>query len=145
MCGKAGCTLICGEWPHRASGQLGTAWAASSGLGSWISALGIQAAVNLVQCRGIGRLSLSKDRKNEDGWILWTGMGRGICREKEGSGTLKGPVREIGLRSPGSHHGTVGSDDHLLWGMGSCVHISAVSESICCLSYPGALVGTECL
>lgn len=96
--------LICGEWPHRGFGPLGTLQAAGGSLGSWISALGIQAAINLVLCRGIGSLRLSKDIKNEDGLILWTGMGRGIGGEKKGPGTLKGPVREIGLRSPGSYH-----------------------------------------
>lgn len=120
-------------------------WAAGGSLGSWISALRIQAAINLVLCRGIGSLRLSKDKKNEDGLILWIGIGRGIGGGKEGPGTLKGPVRKIELRSPGSHHSTVGSDDLLLWGMGSYVHISAVSESICCLSYSGALVGMEYL
>lgn len=98
--------------------------AAGSSLGSWISALRIQAAINLVLCRGIGSLRLCKDKKkNEDGLILWIGIGRGIGGEKEGPGTLKGPVRKIELRSPGSHHGTVGSDDLLLWGMGViCSH-----------------------
>ena len=80
--------------------------------------------------------------------LLWRVCGAGIKEGalvgRRGPENLKDPVGRVDSSSRRSY-GSVGSEHQLLWGMGVYVLISAVSESICCLSYPGVLMGIECL